>query len=121
MASALGVPFRALGAFAAMTPADEAEVVAAMRAADAVVVVATPFGPANLGNLRAAVSCGRPAVLVGDLDALQDFSRGEALALWERLRRAHAVECADAGRVGECVQAAMRAAADAADDRGARG
>jgi iron complex transport system ATP-binding protein len=107
VAVALGVPFTPLGAFTAMSAADEDAALAGCRDADAVVVVATPFGPANLGNLRAAAAARRPTVLVGRLDILQDFSRGEALSMWNELRGRGAIECLDASQTARCIQEAI--------------
>ena len=63
------------------------------READAVLVVATPFGPDNVGNLGALIEAdvARKCGVVGEMTAGMDFSRGEALAAWERLVASGAV------------------------------
>ncbi|MDZ4655430.1 MAG: ATP-binding cassette domain-containing protein, partial [Coriobacteriia bacterium] len=83
VAEALGTDRVDLPAFGEMT-VDAEDVVRRQYAACACVVVTpTPFGRANVGNLRAAVRSGVPLVLVGEMVAERDFSGGEATRLWE--------------------------------------
>jgi iron complex transport system ATP-binding protein len=98
VASALGAEFREVAQFSRMTSQDEAAVTAFARVADVVVVVASPFGPDNLGNLRAVESAGvaDTTVLLGTMTPELDFSRGEATAIWQRLAESGAHTCADA-------------------------
>ena len=97
VACALGAEFREVPPFEAMTAQDEAAVAAFARVADAVVVVASPFGPDNLGNLRAVEAAGvaEVTVLLGEMTPELDFSRGEAQDLWDRLAGSGAQTCAD--------------------------
>jgi iron complex transport system ATP-binding protein len=98
VARALGLDMREIAPFAAMTSADVTVVTASAAAADVVVVLATPFGPDNLGNLRAVADAGAAGrtVLVGAMTPDLDFSRGEAAGLWVSLAAAGARQCADA-------------------------
>jgi iron complex transport system ATP-binding protein len=68
--------------------ADDA--LALMRAAEVVVVADAPYGPGNVGNLRAALRAAEEGSRVVVLDQVpireRDFTGGEATALWERLR-----------------------------------
>jgi iron complex transport system ATP-binding protein len=109
VASALRAPFRRVAQFAALSEQDEAAVAALAAAADAVVVVASPFGPDNLGNLRAIVGAGVAGrtVLLGVFSPDLDFARGEATALWDDLARAGALPCAAAKDVVGCVEEVM--------------
>jgi iron complex transport system ATP-binding protein len=106
VASALGSRFREVAQFASMDAADESAVTGLARAADVVVVIATPFGPHNVGNLRAATAAGPASkvVLVGDLTPELDFSRGDAGAIWDGLARAGATPCANAKDVVRCIE-----------------
>ncbi|MDO9556324.1 MAG: ABC transporter ATP-binding protein [Coriobacteriia bacterium] len=91
VAEALDADHVDLPAFGEMTAAAE-EVVRQEYAACACVIVApTPFGRANVGNLRAAVRCGAPLVLVGEMTAERDFSGGEATSLWGEVVKAGAL------------------------------
>jgi iron complex transport system ATP-binding protein len=108
VASALGLEMRPVAPFARLTPADETEVTALARAADVAVVVATPFGPENVGNLRAVVRSGALVVLVGEMGPELDFCRGEATALWSRLVEAGARECGDVHDVVRCIEEVRR-------------
>ena len=78
VARALGVPFVALPPFGAVDETARAQVAQWAGGADLVVVAATPFGGANLDNLRAALGAGRPAVIVGGSAPQRDFTGGEA-------------------------------------------
>jgi iron complex transport system ATP-binding protein len=106
VAAALGAEYRQVGRFAQMTAEDEAAVTAFARLSDAVVVVATPFGPDNLGNLRAIAAAGVAAntVVVGDMTPDLDFSRGEAAALWDALVQAGARPCAESHDIARCIE-----------------
>jgi len=70
-----------------MTDADIAAVSDLAREADAVLVLATPFGPDNVGNLDAILTAdvAGKTVLAGSMTPEMDFTRGAALAAWERL------------------------------------
>jgi len=83
VADALGAGFVELPPFGSVTAEAEATVRDAYGACDCVVVCRTPFGGANLPNLRAAQQCGRPLVLVGRMDTERDFTGGAAARLWE--------------------------------------
>lgn len=96
VAASLDADVVLLPPFGEMRLQDEAAVADAARECDVVVVVATPFGPANMGNLRAATACGRKTVLVGDLTPEDDFTNGEATRVWSGLQDAGAVGCAEA-------------------------
>jgi iron complex transport system ATP-binding protein len=107
VAHALGLPFTPLQPYGAMSEADAASVEQAAREADVVVCVATPFGTANLDNLRAAVDAGTRAVLVGEMTPEYDFTRGEAADLWQGMRDAGAVDCPDSREIARCIEEAM--------------
>ena len=90
--------------YGAMSDADERAVAEACARADLVVVVATPFGPSNVGNLRAAADAGARVVLAGELAEDADWTHGEAPALWRRLRDGGAVACPDAREIVRCIE-----------------
>ncbi len=96
VASALEASFPEIGPFAELSAADEATVTRLARDADAIAVVASPFGPHNLGNLRALVAADAAGktLLVGALTPELDFSHGDAAEIWESLGRAGARLCA---------------------------
>jgi hypothetical protein len=71
--------------------------------ADVVVVGATPFGSANLGNLRSAVGGPAPLVLVGALGEDRDFTRGGAARLWSDALARGAVNAASEDDVLEAI------------------
>jgi iron complex transport system ATP-binding protein len=104
VAASLGVEFVALPPYGSMGAADEAAVREAASRADAVVVCASPFGPANLGNLRAVEHAASRMILTGDLRPEEDFTRGEAGRLWSALLGAGAVQCGDVRSVCACVE-----------------
>ena len=83
VAIALGLRFVPLPPFAPVDTHAEAEAAALAAVADVVVVTGTPFGSANLGNLRAAARAGGRIVLIGTIGPERDFTRGEATALWD--------------------------------------
>ena len=95
VAGALGLQMREIAPFAAMTAEDEAATHALAAVADVVVAVATPYGPENLGNLRAIAGRAASTVLVGEMTPEMDFARGEATALWNALAGAGARVCAE--------------------------
>ncbi len=95
VAGALGLPMREIAPYAAMSVEDESSTRALAAVADVVVAVATPYGPENLGNLRAITGRAASTVLVGTMTPDMDFSRGEATALWNALSDAGARTCAD--------------------------
>ena len=99
---------RAVEPYSILSAPDEAAVAVLAAAADVAVVVSTPFGPENVGNLRVVADSGVPAVLVGELGPDMDFSRGEASRLWSRLREAGAVGCTDSREVVRCIEEVRR-------------
>jgi iron complex transport system ATP-binding protein len=107
VAASLDVPLVPLAPFGSMAPSDESAVHRAASEVDAVVVVATPFGPANLGNLRALARSDARVVLVGSLSPADDFTDGEAGRLWVALEGGGAVACADPRDVVTCVEKAL--------------
>jgi iron complex transport system ATP-binding protein len=92
VARALGAAFPEVEPFAELSARDEEAVAALAREADAVLVVSSPFGPHNLGNLRAVVGAGAAGktTLVGEFTPDLDFARGEAAGIWSDLARAGA-------------------------------
>lgn len=94
VAVALGLRFVPLPPFAPVDLHAEAEAAALAAVADVVVVSSTPFGTANLGNLRAAVRTGGRLILTGSLGPERDFTRGEAAGLWDAAVVAGAVTAA---------------------------
>jgi iron complex transport system ATP-binding protein len=104
VARALEADFRELAAFAAMTAGDEAAVAALAGRAGAIVVVASPFGPHNLGDLRAVAGHAARVVLVGEMRPELDFAHGEAAAAWRGLEADGARVCADAREVVRCIE-----------------
>ncbi|MCL4079443.1 ABC transporter ATP-binding protein [Coriobacteriia bacterium Es71-Z0120] len=81
VAEALGHEFLRLPPFGEAGAEAEAWVEERFAACAAVAVAPTPFGRANVANLRAAVRCGAPLVLLGDLPLERDYTGGEAQAL----------------------------------------
>lgn len=65
------------------------EVVAMMRRATLVVVCDAPFGPGNVGNLRAALDAAEAGARVILIDQIpiheRDFTSGRAAQLWDQL------------------------------------
>jgi iron complex transport system ATP-binding protein len=104
VAGALGLPMREIAPFAAMTAEDEGATHALAAVADVVVVVATPCGPDNLGNLRAVTGRAPATVLIGNMTPAMDFSRGEATALWDALSDAGARTCGDPRDLVRCIE-----------------
>lgn len=82
VARALGADIVRLPAFGEIDAAAEERVTAAFGHAAAVVVCDTPFGRANVGNLRAAVRSGTRLVLVGEMTAERDYTGGPATEIW---------------------------------------
>jgi iron complex transport system ATP-binding protein len=111
VATSLDAPLVPLAPFGAMGPDEESAVRRAVSEADVVVVVATPFGPANLANLRSISRCAARVVLVGSLTTEHDFADGEALRLWNELERRGAVLCEGPRGVVECVETAVASGA----------
>jgi iron complex transport system ATP-binding protein len=114
VATSLDAPFVPLAPFGSMGPEEESAVRHAASQADVVVVVATPFGPANLANLRALSRSGARVVLVGRLALEDDFAHGEAMRLWTALEKDGAVMCDGARDVVACAERAEAGARDAA-------
>jgi iron complex transport system ATP-binding protein len=75
--------------FSAVDDEAEAEAEALMARAAVVVVADAPYGPGNVGNLRAAVRVAERrtpvVVLEGAPIGERDFTAGEATELWGRL------------------------------------
>lgn len=84
VAEAVDAGMAELPAFGEVDEAVERGVCAEYATCACVVVCETPFGSANLPNLRAALESDRPLVLVGDMDDERDYAHGKARALWER-------------------------------------
>lgn len=103
VAVALGLRFVPLPPFAPVDAHAEAEAAALAAVADIVVVSATPFGSANLGNLRSAVGSGAPIVLVGSLGPDRDFTNGAAAALWADALASGAVAAATEDDVMDAI------------------
>lgn len=82
VAEALGLPHVALSPFGEIDERVAEEVGRLAAEADVRVVVATPFGAPNLGNLEAVVRAPGPVVLVGELAPDDDFTDGRARELW---------------------------------------
>lgn len=82
VATALGAGLVALPPFGEIDETAEERVRSAYVGSRACVVCETPFGRANVANLRAAVRSGVPLVLVGEMTGERDYSGGEATALW---------------------------------------
>jgi iron complex transport system ATP-binding protein len=114
VATSLDAPFVPLAPFGSMGPEEESAVRHAASQADVVVVVATPFGPANLANLRALSRSGARVVLVGRLALEDDFAHGEAMRLWTALEKDGAVLCEGSRCVVECVEKAVAGVSDSA-------
>jgi iron complex transport system ATP-binding protein len=96
--------------FSVVDPGAEEEVEAMMAGAAVVVVADAPFGPGNVGNLRAAVRAagrGVPVVLLEQVPMRErDFTGGEAVTLWGGLAREAVVAAS--------YEAALAGAAEAA-------
>jgi iron complex transport system ATP-binding protein len=105
---ALGLAMRRIAPFAAMSAEDDAAVRDLADRADVVVAVATPYGPENLGNLRAIAHRASATVLVGALTPEMDFSRGEATATWNTLASAGARAGADPRELVRCIEEVVR-------------
>lgn len=103
VAVALGLRFVPLPPFAPVDTQAEAEASALAAVADVVVVSDTPFGSANLGNLRSALGSSAPLVLVGALGEDRDFTRGEAARMWSDALARGAVTAATEDDVLEAI------------------
>ncbi len=103
VATALGADTVRLPAFGEIDEAAEARVTAAFAAAVVCVVCDTPFGRANLGNLRAAVRSGTRLVLVGEMTEERDFTGGPATVLWDDAIAAGAVRVSTDGDALEAL------------------
>ncbi len=108
VAESLDVAFVPLVPYGAMTSSDTAAVDAAVGRADVVVVCATPFGPANIGNLSAVARSSAPVVLVGEPRPEDDFTQGDAARLWAALKAGGAATCTDPRGIDRCVEEAVR-------------
>lgn len=84
VAAALGAERVDLPPFGEVDTAAEGRVSSALAGVRACVVTGTPFGRANVGNLRAAVESGARLVLVGAMTPERDYSGGVATELWTR-------------------------------------
>jgi iron complex transport system ATP-binding protein len=85
VAAALDLPLVQLPPFAQFDDEADAAVRAEAAEADAVVIAATPFGGANVGNLTAVLDvadAGR-VIVVGGADLARDFTGGSATAALE--------------------------------------
>lgn len=81
VAEALDLGRVELPPFGEMGPGEEEAVAAEALAADIVVVCGTPFGRANLRNLRAVAPVAERVLFLGEVDESRDFSGGEVVAL----------------------------------------
>ncbi len=109
VARALNMDLIELPPFAEMDADVEARVMGAYAGCVAVVVSATPFGRANIGNLRAAVTAGVPIVLVGAMTPDRDYAAGEARRLWTEALAVGATAVADEAAVMEVIEDICRA------------
>lgn len=91
VASALAIDHVTLPAFGSVDELAERHIRVVAETVDAVVVSRTPFGEGNLGNLRGALSAGKPVVVV-DADDERDFCRGEARRYLTRALAAGSIE-----------------------------
>ncbi|MDY0341843.1 MAG: hypothetical protein RBS17_11630, partial [Coriobacteriia bacterium] len=82
VAGAVGAGMVELPAFGEVDEAAARKVRAGYERCMCVVVSKTPFGTANLRNLEAAVTSGRPLVVIGEMDDERDFAHGAARELW---------------------------------------
>ncbi len=81
VAETLGIEYAVLPPFGEITPDAEERVRELASSSDAVLVAEVPFGRANLGNLRVAVSAARPLVFVNGFNESRDYCEGQAIAL----------------------------------------
>jgi len=88
--------------------AEAARVRASYTGCACVVICPTPFGGANLPNLEAALSSGRPLVLVGGMDGDRDFTGGVASRLWETAVTRGAVRVDTEAEVAGAVERLIR-------------
>ena len=91
--------------FSEVDEAAVAEVLELMRRAEVIVVADAPYGPGNVGNLRAvARACeeGVPVVVVDEVPVRErDFTGGDATALWMEIEK----RAGRAGSYGEVLAA----------------
>ncbi len=109
VARALGIEYVALPPFGAVDERAESTVAGFAADADAVVVAGTPFGGANLGNLRAAA--GGPAqrtIVVAAREQRRDFTGGAADALLADLAARGAVRARDDEEAFEMLERMQR-------------
>ncbi len=101
-AAALGIPFPVEAPFSPLSEPVIAETERLALEADVVLLSDTPFGPANVALLEAALTArraGKPLVCVQPPDApfaARDFTGGAASRLWDELRAAGALLVPDA-------------------------
>jgi len=103
VATALGADVVALPPFGEIDADAEERVTGVFASAAAVVVCNTPFGRANVGNLRAAVRSGARLVLVGEMTTERDFTGGAARALWDEAVAAGALRVSTDGDALEAL------------------
>jgi iron complex transport system ATP-binding protein len=109
VARALGLPFVGLPPFATVDAAAEESVAALARGARMVVVCDTPFGGANLGNLRGALAAAPDRVVfVGGDPVSRDFTGGSAAALVAGALGAGATAVADEQEALALVERTLR-------------
>jgi iron complex transport system ATP-binding protein len=94
VADVLGLDRVELPPFGAVDETAEARVASLAQSADVVLIAPTPFGTANLGNLRAAVRAGKPLVIVRTAEE-RDFTSGEATRLLAEAGECGAIGVAD--------------------------
>jgi hypothetical protein len=103
VARVLGVECVELAPFGEIGPEEEAQVEHLAAEADAVIVASTPFGRANLGNLRAAASGNTEVILVGTMDG-RDYTGGAAAEVWQRALSLGARAVADEAAAIEALE-----------------
>ncbi len=108
VAHALGLQCVVLPAFGEVDEVAERAVAGIAGTADTIVVAETPFGRANLGNLRALRGYAARALFVGALDHERDFAGGEATALADGLIEAGATIFGDTDSALAEVDARLR-------------
>ncbi|MBN2405239.1 MAG: ABC transporter ATP-binding protein [Coriobacteriia bacterium] len=113
VAVTLGADHIDLPAFGEMAPEAELAVRQRYAGCSCVIVAPTPFGRANVGNLRAALQSGVPLILMGEMSAERDFSGGQATSLWEQAVDGGAVRV---GTDAEALDAALGLLRDGSEE-----
>lgn len=95
VARALDAGVVLLPPFGDIDPSAEERVRLSFVESRACIICDTPFGRANVANLRAAVRSGVPLLLIGDMTPERDYSGGEASGLWAEALAAGAERVSD--------------------------